>query len=120
MRLLDPALLPVLLRTARATIFPNNALAGPRTPPTAEEAKGIKQRCAVAILEIFPPKVARAFFANDKRASQLLQVEEVLDSLDDAYLNKHLIFQIVELIVLRLVPELGKRGVGELMDERLG
>jgi hypothetical protein len=41
-----------------------------------------------------------------------------LSCLDDAYLNKHLIFQIVELIVVRLVPELGEQGVRELMDER--
>ena len=119
-RLLDPALLPVLLRTVRATIFPNNGLAPPRTPPTADEAKSIKNHCAIAVLELVPPKVATAFFATHSKPAQLLQVEAVLDCLDDSYLNKHLIFQIVELIVLRLVPELGERGVRELMDERLG
>lgn len=47
-------------------------------------------------------------------------MEDLLGCLDDSYLNKHLIFQIVELIVLRLVPELGERGVRELMEERIG
>ena len=51
---------------------------------------------------------------------QLQQVEEVLTCLDDTYLNKHLIFQIVELIIVRLVPELGERGVRELLEERTG
>jgi len=58
------------------------------------------------------------FFASEKRQVQLAHVEEVLSCLDDTYLNKHLIFQIVELIVLRLFPELGVHGVRELMEER--
>jgi len=40
--------------------------------------------------------------------------------LDDAYLNKHLIFQILELVIVRLVPELGEQGVRELIEERIG
>jgi hypothetical protein len=117
---LNPAFLPILLRTIRATLFPNNALGPPRTPPTAEEAKDIKRCCAATLLDLSPPKIASVFFASENRAEQLRQIEELLDCLNDAYLNKHLIFQIVELIVLRLVPELGERGVRELMEERLG
>jgi hypothetical protein len=120
MRVLNPAFLPILLRTIRATLFPNNALGPPRTPPTTDEAKAIKRRCAATLLGLLPVRVATAFFASENRLVQLDQVEELLDCLDDPYLNKHLIFQIVELIVLRLVPELGERGVQELMEERLG
>jgi hypothetical protein len=50
--------------------------------------------------------------------TQLRQVEDILGCLDDSYLNKHLIFQIIELLVLRLAPELGEHGVCELMAER--
>lgn len=120
MRVLNPAFLPILLRTIRATVFPNNALGPARKPPTAEEAKAIKQCCAVSLLRLLPPKVATIFFASEDRHVQLAQVEEILDCLDDAYLNKHLLFQIVELMVLRLMPELGERGVSELLEERLG
>jgi hypothetical protein len=120
MRVLNPAFLPILLRTIRATLFPNNALGPPRTPPTAEEANYIKRRCAATLLGLLPARVATAFFASETKAVQLEQIEELLDCLDDAHLNKHLIFQIVELIVVRLVPELGERGVRELMEERLG
>jgi hypothetical protein len=69
---------------------------------------------------LLPPKAARAYFATDSQAEQLEQVKTWLSCLDDAYLNKHLIFQIVELIVVRLMPELGERGVRELLEERLG
>ena len=119
-RVLNPAFLPKLLRTLRATLFPNNGLAPPRQPPSDEEAKEIKRRCAATLLGLLPTTVASAFFANKNRVDHLRQVEGLLDCLDDAYLNKHLIFAIVELIVLRLVPELGERGVQALLEERLG
>lgn len=119
-RVLNPAILPTVLRTVRATLFPNNTLGPARQPPSAEEAKRIKHRCAVSLLGLLPEKIATIFFATDMKAVQLEQIEDLLDCLDDAYLNKHLIFQMVELIILRLVPELGDRGVTELLEERLG
>lgn len=110
----------MFLRTLRATLFPHNGLAPARQPPSDEEGKAIKRRCAATLLGLLPPTVASAFFANQSQADHLRQVEGMLDCLDDAYLNKHLIFAIVELIVLRLVPELGERGVQALLEERLG
>jgi hypothetical protein len=98
-RMLNPTFLPAILRTLRATLFPNNGLGPPRQLPSDDEVKEIKERCAVSILS-------------------LLHIGEVLSNLEDSYLNKHLIFQIVELIILRLVPELGMRGVRDLMEER--
>ncbi|KAF2183218.1 hypothetical protein K469DRAFT_711193 [Zopfia rhizophila CBS 207.26] len=119
MRVLNPAFLPILLRTIRATLFPNNTLGPPRKPPTAEEGKSIKRQCAATLLGLLPARVAAVFFVSENRLAQLQEVEQLLDCLDDAYINKHFIFQIVELIVVRLVPELGERGVQELMEERL-
>ncbi|KAF2199264.1 hypothetical protein GQ43DRAFT_376661, partial [Delitschia confertaspora ATCC 74209] len=117
---LNPAIVPTLLRTIRATIFPNNALGPPREIPSLEERKIIKHRCATTLLGLLPARVASAFFATDDQRTMLKQVEELLDCLDDPYLNKHFIYQIVDLIVVRLAPELGERGVQELLEERLG
>ncbi|KAH7382345.1 PXA domain-containing protein [Pyrenochaeta sp. MPI-SDFR-AT-0127] len=119
-RILNPALLPIALRTLRAALFPNNTLGPPRQIPSLEEVKTIKRGCAAALLNVLPPTVAGILFASHTRNAHLQQIEEVLDCLDDAYLNKHLIFQLVELIVLRLVPELGERGVQDLLEERAG
>jgi hypothetical protein len=116
-RILNPAFLPVVLRTLRATLFPNNALGPPRQIPSDEEAQVIKHRCAATILDLVPSKVAAAFFATYEHEKQIRQIEDTLSSLDDPYLNKHLVFQAVELIVLRLFPELGERGVKELLEE---
>lgn len=119
-RVLDPAILPTLLRTLRASLFPNNGLGPPRQPPSEEETKEIKRRCAATLLSLLPTKLASAFFATQHRMDHLRQIEELLDCLDDVYLNKHLIFAIIELIILRLLPEMGERGVQALMEERLG
>ncbi|KAF2628091.1 hypothetical protein BU25DRAFT_439577 [Macroventuria anomochaeta] len=119
-RILNPALLPVVLRTVRATLFPNNGMGPPRQIPTEDETKEIKRRCAASLLGLLPPKVAIAFLASDNKVTQHQQVEEILECLEDAYLNKHLIFQILELIVLRLAPELEHQGIRDLMEERTG
>jgi hypothetical protein len=104
----------------RATLFPNNALGPPRQIPTEEEAKEIKRRCAASLVSLLPPKVATTFLATENRVAQHEQVEEILECLEDTYLNKHLIFQILELIILRLAPELEQQGVRELMEEHIG
>ncbi|KAH8707608.1 PXA domain-containing protein [Phaeosphaeriaceae sp. PMI808] len=117
-RILNPTFVPAILRTLRATIFPNNALGPPRQPPSEDGAKELKRCCATSLLNLIPSKLAAVFFATQEYDLQLVNIEEMLSCLDDSYLNKHLIFQIVELIVLRLVPELGERGVRELMEER--
>jgi len=118
-RILNPALVPVILRALRAALFPNNSLGPPRQVPTEEEAKAIKSRCAISLLALLPVPVASAFFATPQRERQLEHIEEILSSFEDAYLNKHLIYQVVELIILRLAPELGSKGVEELYKEHM-
>lgn|SRR5690242_7580323 len=119
-RILNPALLPVVLRTVRATLFPNNGMGPPRQIPTEHETKEIKRRCATSLLGLLPPRVAVTFLASDSKVAQHQQVEAILECLEDAYLNKHLIFQILELIVLRLAPELEQQGIRDLIEERMG
>jgi hypothetical protein len=46
------------------------------------------------------------------------EVEGVLDCFGDNYANKHLVYGLIEVIIVRLMPELGEKGVGELMAER--
>lgn len=37
----------------------------------------------------------------------------------DAYCNKHVVYAVVELVLVRLLPELGDKGVVELWGERI-
>ena len=57
--------------------------------------------------------------ADEGREAMLEELEELLDTFGDAYMNRHLVFVIVELVVLRMVPEMGERGVRELLEERV-
>ncbi|KAK8153679.1 PXA domain-containing protein [Phyllosticta citrichinensis] len=120
--LLNPALLPPLLRTLRAALFPNNAPAPARVAPSPEEELAIKRRAAQAVVAATPAAVRPRLFgrARSDDAVQRRQVERLLDVLGDPYLNKHLVFGLIELIVVRLLPELGEKGVDALMEERLG
>lgn len=108
----------MLLRTARAALFPNNTLAPPRIIPSASEQLLIRQRCAESILSLIPVKIQNIYFGPgiDRRVRE---VEEVLDVFDDPYCNKHLLYGVVELIIVRLMPELAEKGVEELLEERL-
>lgn len=108
----------MLLRTTRAALFPNNTLAPPRLIPSAPEALLIRRRCAVTILELLPVKVQDVYFGVEAER-RVREVEEVLDLFGDSYCNKHLLYGVVELIVVRLMPEMGEKGVKELLEERL-
>lgn len=48
------------------------------------------------------------------------EVENLLDVFGDAYCNKHLVYGIAELVLVRLMPELAEKGVRDLMEGRLG
>ena len=131
---LPPTVLPPLLRTLRSSLFPGNTLAPPRAVPTLVQQRAIKRSCAESILGILPPVIARRFFAiqhdgshdpvatdpEKEREQMLADIEDVLDIFGDPYMNKHLVFGIVELCLVRLVPEIGEKGVKGLMQERLG
>jgi len=66
-----------------------------------------------------PAFVARKYYAtNDNEMIVDEIVEDILDPLDDIYLNKHLMYAILELILVKLIPELGEQPISELLAER--
>ncbi|KAI1433092.1 hypothetical protein GGR50DRAFT_537448 [Xylaria sp. CBS 124048] len=59
-------------------------------------------------------------YTRREEERRLSEIETgIVDLFSDAYCNKHLIYSILELILVRLVPELAERGVGELWEERM-
>lgn len=107
--MLNPGLLPPALHAVRAAIFPSNALGPARVTPDDDEVLAIKRECARVIVEAMPPLVRAKFFATADAALMRADVEaSMLDVFADSYLNKHLLVEIVELIVLRLFPEIGE------------
>lgn len=59
------------------------------------------------------------YFVGQDEGSVVTQIEEdILDVFGDKYMNKHLVYGILELILVRLIPELRELGVSELMEDR--
>lgn len=76
----------------------------------------IRRRCAEALSALFPDILHRA--AGLSREDVVKEVESDLDVWGDAYMNKHLSYQILDLVIVRVLPEMGEKGVKELMEAR--
>ena len=70
------------------------------------------------ILALVPPVVQKIYYGDEANARRT--VEEMLDVFGDAYCNKHLVFGIIELLVVRLMPEMAAKHAGELLGEKIG
>lgn len=112
--------------------FPNNAPGTPSLfPPSSElELVELRQRAARAIIGLLPTSVAKMYLGKEGAAldadgsirmqSMVDDVEGLLMVISDDYCNKHLMYSVLELILVRLMPELSEKGVVELWEERLG
>jgi hypothetical protein len=87
-------------------MFPNNSLGPGRVPPTPEEADLLRAKCAAAIIDALPPIVVKQVFAKRGTKEVQRQVEDMLEIFGDGYMNKHLVVGIVDLVVIKLFPEL--------------
>ena len=103
-----PRHLPTLLKVVRASLFPNNSLAAGAPPPsTAAEIAAVRQRCAQSLLSLVPPAAKTMYFGTSDEDSQIQSVEDnILVLFEDEYLNKHLLFAVVEVVICRIFPEL--------------
>jgi len=64
--------------------------------------------------------VSRKFFGTEDQNQWAGDVEVELDVWGDEYMNKHVAYAVLELIIVRVLPELAEKRVEELMKERLG
>ncbi|KAI5928610.1 PXA domain-containing protein [Camillea tinctor] len=63
---------------------------------------------------------ASMYHEDDEEDRILSEIESgILDIFSDPYCNKHLLYGILELLLVRLIPELAEKGIGELWEERL-
>ncbi|GAB7345051.1 hypothetical protein MBLNU457_3464t1 [Dothideomycetes sp. NU457] len=104
--LLSPKNLPTALLTLRQTLFPNNSLAPGRPAPTPSEIQDMKRAAANAIIDALPEMVRKVYFAGAERSDMISDVEAMLDVFGDSYLNRHFVFAVVEVLVVRLFPEM--------------
>ncbi|CCU75661.1 PXA domain-containing protein [Blumeria hordei DH14] len=115
---LAPTALPEFLKMTRTALFPNNMLAPPRIAPDASESLAIRRQCAEALLNLIPARIREIYFGPGWE-KMVREMEASLDVLGDSYCNKHLMYSLVDLVVVRLMPELAESGVEALLAERL-
>lgn len=107
-----------------------------RSGPDSRAGAGDDAAAALAMSESEADVPGRGGATNDNRTNDLgngskgdedenqqrmlAEIEEgILDIFSDEYCNKHLVYSILELILVRLMPELAEKGVVELWEERL-
>jgi len=114
--------LPNLLRILRGVLFPNNAPGKSSLAPPSSDAElvALRRRAASALLGLLPTSVAKVYFGKKDGSGMVDDMDGLLMILNDEYCNKHLMYSVLELILVRLMPELSERGVGELWEDRLG
>lgn len=108
------------LRNLRAALFPSNSMGPPAPPPpSSDEQRPIKRMAAQSISSLIPGLVAHRYYGTEDDEEVANQIEhDMLDCLDDQYLNKHLVYAMLELILIRLIPELEEQPISELLAER--
>lgn len=104
-------------------------------PPSSDaELLALRRRAANALLGLVPETMGRLYLGGrlplvgggigsngpDSNEKLVDEVEQLLMVLSDEYCNKHLLYGVLELVLVRLMPELTEKGVEELWDERLG
>ncbi|KAI1000475.1 hypothetical protein K3495_g7717 [Podosphaera aphanis] len=114
---LAPTVLPTLLRAARAALFPYNMPGPPRPTPDVAECLIMRRHCAEVLLDLLPARVREIYFGPGWN-QMVEEVEQGLDIVGDVYCNKHLIYGLVELVLVRLMPELAECGIEELIEQR--
>ena len=88
-------------------------------PPSEEEQVHIQRKAAEDLLSLVPMPILTTFFATASGEQMLAEVEEdILDPFSDTSMNKHLIYSILELVVVSLVPEMTDKTPSELLVER--
>lgn len=87
-------------------------------PSSSDELRALRRRAASALWGLLPRGVARVYFGGDDDGA-VDELEGLLMVFDDEYCNKHLMYGVLELLLVRLMPEISDKGVVELWDERL-
>ena len=106
--LFSPSHLPALLLALRSTLFPGNHLLHQTraSPPSKAEKEAIRQQCAVSLLSLLPASVSTVYLGTTDAQAKTEAVETILDVLGDAYCLKHFLWATVELVLVRIMPEL--------------
>lgn len=88
----------------------------PKEGPGWEERERIRGQAEEALVECVPGLLKGVWFDDGGRG----WAGEVLEVWSEKVCNKHLVYNILDLVVGRVLPELVERGPGEVVKVRMG
>jgi len=106
------------LRAARDALWPGGIMQPPRIPPTPSESIEIRRTAEVAALNALP-HIIRKLLLGTEEQQQNENMSELFDLLGRKECNKHLLMFLIDLMVVRLIPELTEMSPKELYDWRM-
>jgi hypothetical protein len=97
-----------IIKAARNNLFPTDEQMGPpRIDPDAEEYEQIKESTKNLLKDLCQKFGAvSALFISSNNSELDIKLDRFLSSLENERINKHLVFKITDLIIVRLLPEL--------------
>ncbi|KAK9235477.1 PXA domain-containing protein [Lipomyces kononenkoae] len=106
-----------VLALSRQTLFPNNGpMAEPRIYPDDAEKGAILKRVYGNILRVVPMRVRKQVLGDDA----LQGLEELLSPFENKFANKHLLYFLFDMVIVKVLPELALKTPEELKVWRLG
>ena len=90
----------------------------PRIPPTPSESVEIRHQAEFAALNALPD-IVRKLLLGTEQQQEKENMTELFDLLGRKECNKHLLMFMVDLMVVRLIPELSEMSPKELYDWRM-
>ncbi|KAK9450870.1 PXA domain-containing protein [Limtongia smithiae] len=106
-----------VLAISRQTLFPNNGTMAPsRDYPSPEEKREILRRVHRNILRVVPASMRKQFLGDDAMQG----VEELLSPFENKFANKHLLYFLFDIVIVKVLPELSQMTPEELKSWRLG
>lgn len=117
-----------MLRLTRQTLFPGSCIPSSSTPvPSEVQIRQIRDQCAINLSSLIPRHVQDSIWksqnkqteGDDEMSAMNAEIAHELDIWSDAYLNKHVAYSILELLLVRVMPELGEERVSELLGARI-
>ncbi|KAK9382416.1 PXA domain-containing protein [Kockiozyma suomiensis] len=106
-----------VLAVSRQALFPNNGrMAAPRIYPSDEEKKQILARVHKNILRVVPERMRKQVLGDDA----LSGVEELLSPFENKFANKHLLYFLFDMVIVKVLPEMAEMTPEELKQWRLG
>ena len=106
LHVLSEPFLVFYLRLGRDLLWPNGVLVRRGVPPTPLQREQMRIRAERLLVLALPKPMAHAVFGTDEVNRLQSHIHEALAPLQHKYINKHLMYLLIDLVLGKVFPEL--------------